>query len=97
MFEEVKRHKPSVIYIPNVNIWYSTLTESVIKTFTGLLRGLPPADPVLVLGVMESLTSEDMPDPNMMRDLFGYSRKNTYELQRPDQVRSHEVILSCVC
>ena len=84
-FEEVKRHKPSVIYIPNVEIWYRTLGESTIRTFTGLLRSLAPTEPVLVLGVLESYHNED-PDPNMMRDLFGYSTKSIYTLERPDSV-----------
>lgn len=88
MFEEVKRHKPSVIYIPNVDKWYETLADSVIKTFTGLLRSLPPTEPVLLLGVLEATSTDELPDPAMMRDLFGYSMKNMYELKRPDEVCS---------
>lgn len=86
MFEEVKRHKPSVIYIPQVNIWYESLQDSVIKTFTGMLRSLPPTDPILVLGIMEQAGEHDEPNKSMMRDLFGYSAGNTYELKRPDQL-----------
>lgn len=91
LFEEVKRHKPSVIYIPNVDVWYQTLSDSTIRTFTGLLRSLPPTDPVLLLGIMEAGPVEDEEqrrlEKAMMRDLFGYSTKNSYELQRPSEVR----------
>jgi len=87
LFEEVKRHKPSVIYIPNVDIWHRTLQEPVIRTFTGLLRSLNPTDPVLLLGVLEAFSPEEQPDQNMMRDLFGYSAKGAYVLKGPDQVR----------
>ena len=52
LFEEVKRHKPSIIYIPDVENWYTTLSESTIKTFVGLLRGIQPSEPVLLLGYM---------------------------------------------
>jgi hypothetical protein len=82
LFEEVKRHKPSVIYIPNVNIWYDTLADAAKRTFVGLLRSLPPTDPVLLLGIMELEPGEEA-DPQMLRELFGYSTKNQYELQRP--------------
>ncbi|KAK5126726.1 hypothetical protein LTR85_009660 [Meristemomyces frigidus] len=86
LFEEVKRHKPSVIYLPNVDIWYTTLSESAIRTFTGLLRGLPPTDPVLVLGIMDrEIDKKDETDKRMLQDLFGYSAKNLYSLARPDE------------
>lgn len=93
-FEEVKRHKPSVIYIPNVDLWYRTLGDSAVRTFTGLIRGLAPTEPVLLLGVMEEGykdEDEETKDFNakaekqMLRDLFGYSAANQYELQRPDK------------
>nr|POE77746.1 tat-binding like 7 [Quercus suber] len=84
-FEEVKRHKPGVIYIPNVDIWYQTLADSAIRTFTGLLRGLLPTEPVLLLGIMDREPDyEDERDVSMLRDLFGYSMKNQFVLKRPD-------------
>ncbi|KAK7526746.1 Bromodomain-containing AAA ATPase protein [Phyllosticta citriasiana] len=85
LFKEVRRHKPSVIYIPNVDIWHSTVSREVITTFTGLLRTMPATDPVLVLGTMEQLSHDDKPDPEMVRNLFGFSLKNQYELKRPDE------------
>nr|XP_023908593.1 LOW QUALITY PROTEIN: uncharacterized AAA domain-containing protein C31G5.19-like [Quercus suber] len=84
-FEEVKRHKPGVIYIPNVDLWYQTLADSAIRTFTGLLRGLGPTEPVLLLGIMDREPDyEDEKDVSMLRDLFGYSMKNQFVLDRPD-------------
>ncbi|KAI7482751.1 AAA-domain-containing protein [Hortaea werneckii] len=89
MFEEVKRHKPSVIYLPNVDIWYHSLADTTINTFNGLLRTLAPTEPVLVLGVMErDLTAKgeaDDTDKKMLRDLFGFSQKNIFRLTRPDE------------
>lgn len=90
LFEEVKRHKPSVIYIPDVETWYHTLSESAVRTFTGLLRSLPATDPVLLLGVLETSYEDQKPEPAMMRDLFGYSSKNSFKLERPDDSARRE-------
>lgn len=87
LFTEVRRHKPSVIYIPNVDIWYRTVGDAVISTFLGLLRSLPPTDPVLLLGVLEA--EDHHVDPQMIRDLFGFSKRNIYDIVRPDRVSVH--------
>lgn len=91
LFEEVKRHKPSVIYIPNINIWYETLPEPAKRTFVGLLRSLPPTDPVLLLGIMEEESGLEEPaDSPMLRELFGYSSRNRYVLSQPSNEARHE-------
>ena len=84
LFAEVKRHKPSVIYLPAVDTWYHTLSEAGITTFTGLLRAIPPTDPVLVLGITD--TPPEKVNAEMVRDLFGYSKKNTFVISRPSRV-----------
>ncbi|TVY55974.1 Tat-binding-like protein [Lachnellula cervina] len=81
LFAEVKRHKPSVIYIPGIDTWYHTLTEAQITTFLGLLRAIPPTDPVLVLGITDA--PPDQVSPHMLRDLFGFSKKNRFTIERP--------------
>jgi hypothetical protein len=91
LFNEARRHKPSVIYIPNVDIWYTTVSDSVIRLLKGLLRSLPPNEPVLLLGIMElDPSSEDsQPDRNLVRDLFGYSRESHVRLERPSAQQRH--------
>jgi ATPase family AAA domain-containing protein 2 len=81
LFSEVKMHKPAVIYLPNVQDWFSILGENVITTFVGLLRSIKPTDPVLLLGFSEG--EEDDVNENLRRDLFGYSQKNQFQLQAP--------------
>lgn len=85
LFTEVRRHKPSVIYIPNVDVWYRTVGQAVISTFVGLLRSLAPTDPVLLLGILEC--EEQDIDERMIKDLFGYSRKSLFEIGKPSRVR----------
>ncbi|PMD36570.1 AAA-domain-containing protein [Hyaloscypha variabilis F] len=88
MFAEVKRHKPSVIYIPGIETWYHTLSPAVITTFLGLLRAIPPTDPVLVLGITDSPT--DKVSPEMLRDLFGFSKNNRLMIERPSKQHRQE-------
>ncbi|KAF2141967.1 uncharacterized protein K452DRAFT_270645 [Aplosporella prunicola CBS 121167] len=90
LFKEVRRHKPSVIYIPNVNVWYQTVSNEVMSLFKSQLRALPANDAVLVLGMMELEHESEKLDPSMLRDLFGYSTKNIYKVQRPDEASRKE-------
>lgn len=85
-FTEIKRHKPSVLYIPNIEIWHATLRDSVaMVTFQAMLKAIPPTDPVLLLATSES--EIDSLDADLLKDLFGYSRKNRKAIDRPEQVR----------
>lgn len=89
LFAEVKMHKPSVIYIPNIQLWYRTVPGPVVSTFKGLLRSLKPSDPILLLGILEK--DDDGDDPqDIVRDLFGYSKKNQFELGLPDKPARRE-------
>lgn len=84
LFTEVKRHKPSVIYIPNVDVWYETVQQSAISTFVGLLRTLSSTDPVLLLGVLECKPTGF--NEQMIKDLFGFSKRSHVEIGRPNEV-----------
>ncbi|KAJ4366607.1 TAT-binding protein-like protein 7, AAA ATPase [Ascochyta clinopodiicola] len=85
LFTEVRRHKPSVIYIPAVDVWYNTLPPAATKTFKLLLRSIGANEPIMLLGVMELENVETKPDRQMLVDLFGFSLSNQFELNRPDQ------------
>lgn len=61
--------------------------QAVISTFLGLLRTLAPTDPVLLLGILEC--EVEHVDGHMVKDLFGYSRKNQFDIQRPERVSLH--------
>ena len=90
LFKEVRRQKPSVIFIPSIDVWYETAGANVIKIFCSQLRSIPPNDPVLLLGMMESDNVEDKPQPSMLKDLFGFSSNTDYQLERPDKAARHE-------
>lgn len=46
-----------------------------------LLRTLAPTDPILLLGIVEC--DERDIDQEMIKDLFSFSRRNQYDIQRP--------------
>ncbi|KIW92116.1 uncharacterized protein Z519_07100 [Cladophialophora bantiana CBS 173.52] len=92
LFSEVKMHKPSVIYIPNVQEWYNTVGQTVISTFVGLLRSIKPTDPVLLLGFAEG--DYDDTEDTMRREFFGYSKKNQFALREPNHAERSEFFRS---
>jgi SpoVK/Ycf46/Vps4 family AAA+-type ATPase len=94
LFTEVRRHKPSVIYIPYVDVWYNTLPGPAIKTFKLLLRSVGANEPIMLLGIMEQANEKDLPDPQMMADLFSFSKSNKFELRRPDREGRQEFFTS---
>lgn len=81
LFTEVKRHKPSVIFIPSVDVWYDTLSPSAINTFHGLLRTITPNERIMVFGVSD----QEKPNINMIRKFFGYTKRDKFEISRPGQ------------
>lgn len=85
MFTEVKRHKPSVIYIPHVDAWYATLGATALTSLITMLKDIPQTDPVLLLATADCEASQL--DKDIKKGLFGLSRKNTIEIARPDNVR----------
>jgi ATPase family AAA domain-containing protein 2 len=91
LFTEVKRHKPSVIFIPNVDTWYATLQGPALTAFLGMLRSVQPTDPIMVLGTAESDAVKLNAD--LLRDLFGFSKKNRIEIARPGKVSA--IIVVC--
>ncbi len=83
-FTEVKRHKPSVIFIPGVDVWWSSISDTAITTFATMLRSIPPSDPVLLLATAD-FSPENL-DPALLKELFGFSKKNRAVVERPERV-----------
>ncbi|KAH3679953.1 hypothetical protein WICMUC_000696 [Wickerhamomyces mucosus] len=86
-FIEAKRHKPSVIFIPSIDIWYETIPDSAKSTLAGLLRSLSSNERVVLLGVSE-LPLDEL-SPEMIR-LFGISDTNFVSLLTPNSEQRSE-------
>lgn len=76
---EVKRHTPSVIYIPNIDSWFATMSPTAKATFISFLRNLKPTDSILVLALMEN---EDLFNSDV-NSIFGYSGENVVGIKKP--------------
>ncbi|OAA34546.1 ATPase, AAA-type, core [Metarhizium rileyi] len=93
LFTEIRRHKPSVIYIPNVDAFYATLSGTIAYiTFKTMLKSIPPTDPVLLLATAEC--AKDELSPQLIHDLFGFSRRNRMEIPRPERNNRMEYFMS---
>lgn len=76
---EVKRHTPSVIFIPNFDNWLDTISPTGKATFFGFLRNLKPTDSILVLALAET---KELSEDFEINDFFGYSEENLYEISK---------------
>ncbi|PNP38599.1 hypothetical protein TGAMA5MH_09470 [Trichoderma gamsii] len=89
LFTEVRRHKPSVIYIPNIDTWYAALTGTMaLVTFRMMLKSIPPTDPVLLFATADC--EKKWLPRELIQDFFGYSSKNQMEIQRPEKANRME-------
>ncbi|GAA5891142.1 hypothetical protein JCM6882_006438 [Rhodosporidiobolus microsporus] len=80
LFVEAKRHKPSILFIPQLVAWCASVGETVRATISGLLDGLDPSDPILLLAVVEG-SFKDLPSD--VRSWFGFVKGNRVVLGKP--------------
>ncbi|KAG0360308.1 ATPase AAA domain-containing protein 2B [Podila minutissima] len=80
-FIEVKRHAPSVIYIPHIDIWWTVVSDAVKATFSNLLEDLNPEDGILFLATSETPL---VGLPITIRRWFLSSAKGRIELSKPE-------------
>ncbi|KAK6331606.1 hypothetical protein TWF718_002155 [Orbilia javanica] len=73
IFTELRRHKPSVLYIPDLENWFQAVSNDVLMTFLHLVGSIGSSERILIVGI----TSAEIGDVSatIVRDLFGYSRK----------------------
>ncbi|KAJ0162895.1 Tat-binding -like protein 7 [Colletotrichum tanaceti] len=96
LFTEVKRHKPSVIYIPSIDSWYAAMKDTLpFITFKAMLKSIPPTDPILLLATAEYEAGEGLA-PDLVRELFSFSRKNRLQIERPMHVNRQEYFAAIV-
>ncbi|KAI1376830.1 AAA-domain-containing protein [Hypoxylon crocopeplum] len=81
LFAEARRQKPSVIFIPHVDMWYDTLRGTALTAFMSMLRTIQPTDSIMVVGTAE--TGLEHISSDLKRDLFGLSNTNFVEIARP--------------
>ncbi|KAF3912279.1 hypothetical protein AA313_de0203079 [Arthrobotrys entomopaga] len=85
LFTELRRHKPSVLYIPDLENWFSAVSHDVLMTFMHLIGSIGSSERILLVG----MTSVELDDINVtvIRDIFGYSRKCRISILKPDEAQ----------
>lgn len=91
LFAEVKRHKPSVIYLPDVHTWCRTVSEQLFTTFLGMLKSIPATDPVLVLGITDTEESDANLD-----SIFNISKKNVFVIEQPGEEARRDFFMKVI-
>ncbi|WWC97419.1 hypothetical protein V866_004299 [Kwoniella sp. B9012] len=77
---EAKRHQPSIIFVPSLSAWETTISDTARATIKTLLDGISPSDPILLLGVSDA-TIDQLPID--VRGLFGFGPENRIGLEMP--------------
>lgn len=87
-FVEARRHQPSIIFIPTIDIFFQVVPHSAKATLTSLLRSLKSNEKILLLGIAE--TSMDGLDPEI-KLIFGLNNEsNNVSLHNPDVAQRKE-------
>lgn len=81
LFVEAKRHAPAVVYIPALRGWCAAVSETARATVRAMLDTLAPADPVLLLAVVDGHFADL---PRDVRAWFGVGGGGRVELSKPD-------------
>ncbi|SCZ90409.1 BZ3500_MvSof-1268-A1-R1_Chr1-3g01971 [Microbotryum saponariae] len=84
LFIEAKRHKPSILFIPNLITWCESVSDAVKSTIKGLLEGLDPSDPILLLAIVDGKLDEL---PSDVRSWFGFVKNNRVVLGKPSSAQ----------
>ncbi|GAA5838303.1 hypothetical protein JCM9279_003193 [Rhodotorula babjevae] len=87
LFVEAKRHKPSILFIPSLVSWCASVGDTVRATIKGLLDGLDPNDPILLLAVVDGHFSDVPPD---VRSWFGFVKGNRVVMGKPGATQREE-------
>eukprot|EP00912_Choanoflagellata_sp_UC4_P000660 UC4_evm1s412 len=82
IIKEASRSTPSVLFIPQINIWREVVGEHMISIFRTELMALPSHSEMLVLATYES--DKDLENFVNVRDLF-YGPVTTIRVVKPSQ------------
>ncbi|KAG7168547.1 ATPase family AAA domain-containing protein 2B-like [Homarus americanus] len=80
MFHEARRSLPSIIYVPHIEQWWGTTSETLRATFMSLLLDMDPSSPLLLLATSDVPYDELDSDVQM---LFSVYREEMMTVSNP--------------
>lgn len=92
-FIEARKRQPSIIFIPNIDIWSKSVPISVVSTLASLFGALKSKEKVLLLGVAETPENELMFDESTTQLFF---HDSIYNIEKPQISEREEYFKSIV-
>ncbi|KAK4854921.1 hypothetical protein QYF36_002497 [Acer negundo] len=78
IFGEARRTTPSILYIPQFNLWWENAHEQLRAVFLTLLEELPSDMPILLLGTSSISLAEVEGDPSSV-----FPHRSVYQVGKP--------------
>ncbi|KAK9700367.1 TAT-binding protein-like protein 7, AAA ATPase [Basidiobolus ranarum] len=82
LFHEVKRHKPCVVYVPSIDHWWRSITDSMRNTFFSLLKDINPYDPIIFIATCDSPLSSL---PSELLRMSDFAHRKNVNLRMPSK------------
>ncbi|XP_066530483.1 ATPase family AAA domain-containing protein 2-like [Hoplias malabaricus] len=83
VFSEAKKTSPSILYLPNIQKWWDTVSATLKSTFLSLLQDIPSFSPILLL-VTSDFPHEDLDEE--LQNLFCVEYGEVFSVPEPSQV-----------
>ncbi|XP_041263471.1 ATPase family AAA domain-containing protein 2 isoform X2 [Onychostruthus taczanowskii] len=80
LMREAQRTAPSIIYVPQIPLWWETVGPTVKAVFTTLLQNIPTFAPVLLLATTD-VKHRDLPEE--IKALFNNDCEEVFKIQWP--------------
>ncbi|NWX66583.1 ATAD2 protein, partial [Promerops cafer] len=80
LMREAQRTAPSIIYVPQIPLWWETVGPTVKAVFTTLLQNIPTFAPVLLLATTD-VKHGDLPEE--IKALFNNDCEEVFKIQWP--------------
>ncbi|NWS08040.1 ATAD2 protein, partial [Motacilla alba] len=80
LMREAQRTAPSIIYVPQIPLWWETVGPTVKAVFTTLLQNIPTFAPVLLLATTD-VKHGDLPEE--IKALFNNDSEEVFKIQWP--------------
>ncbi|XP_040580500.1 ATPase family AAA domain-containing protein 2 [Lepeophtheirus salmonis] len=87
IIREAKRALPGILYIPHISKLWSTVSDTVHKTFLSMIHDIPPTAQLFILAISDDCYSDL---PIEIQELFLNSHKEVFTMELPGEKERSE-------